>query len=317
MGIHANWVALASEDPNSLFETLGLQEVGGSQDEFDGDYAYAVTPQGWLVLVGRSMKLDLPKLLPRLSEKSLVIGAEVSEIVMVSSLQGWRGGARLWSVEHNPERGLDDLNIQGEPPAELAAIHSRLAGDQAAEADQVDHIFDAPLALCAQICGYRPDEPIPVQWTILAPVRGRAVAPVKSNVPAAIRADLFPALAALGWRVEPIRLDGNGATYDASRFRNGRLEALSLLWQDDRRTLEIYPKFAVVEGEAPDGRLTISRSFRNARPTAVERFKTWRRQLGKPEKTYEEKVNDAVAGILADLREYDEIIAASEPTPGR
>lgn len=307
MSIHLNWIAAERADTAGLLEELGLQEIGASNDEGGAAYACTVTPNGWLVLVGGSMKLKLERLLPSLSGRQTVLGGEVSDVVMVSGLQAWRGGARLWSVTHDPDAALENLEATGEPPEALSEIEARLAARQAAEQEAVDHMFEAPLELGARICGYRPDEPQPGPWMLLAPAKPRG-GPVVSSLPAAIRAELWPAVAELGWTLAPIRLASNGRLYDASRIRDGRLQALRFLWRDDRRELEIIPSYAVVDGEAPDGRVLVSGGLYRNRPTLRQRIAAWVAGLGRPPAPYEAKVSAAVAEARADLPANDRFI---------
>jgi hypothetical protein len=293
LSIHLNWVAAERADALPLLEELGLREVGAWLDELSSAYAYTVTPQGWLVLAGASMKLKLETVLPALSAQRPILAGEVSETVMVSSLQAWGAGARLWSVLHEAGKE-EDLAISGEPPAGLTEIRARLAAQQANGDEDVDYMFDAPLELGERTCGYRPDRPQPGPWIQLAPATA-GTGPVVSALPAAIRAELLPALAERGWTVAPVLLPANGHLYDASRIRDGRLQALRYLWRDDRRDLEIVPSFAVLEGEAADGRVLCSAGVHRDPPTLFQRAGSWARSLGQPAKPYEQLVREAVA----------------------
>lgn len=316
MSMHLNWVAAEGADVAFLMESLGLREVGASNDGQETDYACVRTPQGWSVVMGRRMKLKLENLLPRLSAGREVLAGEASDIVMYSGLQAWRGGARLWSVAHDPEDGDDGLEIVGEPPADLNEIETRLAGKQAEVGQEgVDHIFDAPLELGERICGYRPDQPQPGPWILLAPASG-GKGPAASALPAAIRAELLPALASLGWTAAPIRLPATGRAYDASRIRHGRLETVRFLWRDDRRHLVIVPSFAMLEGDQPDGRVIVSAGLYSDPKPLSQRIASWR--PGRPTKTYDDRVRDAVAQARADLeilgQAIDDTAAAQSQT---
>lgn len=306
MSIHINWVAVERTDPGLLLEALGMQEIGAANDARQAAYAYTMTPKGWLVLVGASMRLKFERLLAPLSAAQPILAGEVSDIVMFSRLQAWQAGGHLWSVTHDPEGGIEDLKIAGEPPGELVEIERRLAARQAEAQVAVDHMFDAPLELGELICGFRPDQPLAGPWILLAPAESRH-GPVASSLPAAIRAELLPALAGLGWTVAPIRLLANGRAYDASRIRRGRLETVRFLWRDDRRDVAIIPNFAMLEGDHPDGGVVVSGGLhRRPASSLVQRIRSWR--PGRPVKTYEEKVRDAVAETRADLADFDRTI---------
>lgn len=224
---------------------------------------------------------------------------------MFSGLQAWRGGARLWSVIHGPEEGVDGLDVTGEPPKDWAKIETRLTTRQAEEKDAVDHLFDAPLELGEQICGFRPDQPYPQPWVLLAPAK-LVKEPLRSSLPSAIRAELLPGLAELGWTVASIHLPSNGRAYDASRIRNGRLEAVTFLWRDDRRDLEVIPSFAMLAADRLDEPVFVSASVHRRRPSLLQRIRSWR--LGQSAKTYDEKVREAIAEARADLASIDDAI---------
>lgn len=303
MNLHLNWVAAEGADVGVLQQALGLWEVGASNDGHGADYACLRTPQGWSVVVGQGMKLKLDKLMPRLSAEREMLAGEASDIVMSSGLQAWRAGVRLWSVAHGPEEGVEGLEVAGTPPGGLAEIEKRLVAKQAEPGQEgVDHVFDAPLELSERICGFHPDQPQAGPWILLAPASDRK-APAASALPAAIRAELLPAMADLGWTVAPIFLPANGRAYDASRIRNGRLETARFLWRDDRRKLVVIPSFAMLEGDQPDDRVVVSAGiFTDPKPLG-ERIASWR-----PGKTYEDRVRDAVAVASADVRIFDQAI---------
>lgn len=296
--MHLNWIAVDAAGADLMLDALGLQEVGASFDPREAEFACARTAKGWRVVVGASMKLRLEGLLPKLARQGEVLAGEASDIVMFSRLQGWRDGARLWSVSHDPEAGADDLEIEGGAPAALSGIAARLRARQLDEAEPVDHLFDAPLELGEDICGFRPDAPPAVPWILLSSSSRPKGSPV-SSLPAAIRLELLPALADLGWTVGPVECPANGRAYDARRIRNGRLEFVALLWRDDRRDLEIVPSFALLESDAPDGRVVVSGSIHRERPSLVQKIKAWR--PGQAGATYDEKVRQAVAVGLSDL----------------
>lgn len=304
MSININWIAAETAGSGLMLEALGLQEVGASFDPREANFARVRTPRGWEVVVDRSMKPKLDRA-HALSAERLVLAAEVSDVVMFSRLQAWRAGARLWSVTHDPEGGVEGLDSEGDLPRELAEIEARLSARQAEEMEPVDHLFDAPLELGREICGFRPDEPQANPWILLSPA-ATSKGPRSSSLPAAIRVGLVPALAELGWTVAPVQAPSNGRAYEARRVRNGRLEYVTFLWEDDRRNLEVLPSFAMLESDDPDARVVVSATIHRNRPSLAQRIGSWR--PGRPAKTYEEKVREAVAEALTDLPTIDRSI---------
>lgn len=306
-----SWLAVERGEAGAVLEALGLQEIGASNEPGEAAYAYTVTTAGWLVLVAALKKDVLAPLPPVLSAQAQVLAGEVSDVVMVSRVQAWRSGAPFWSVTHDAEQGVEHLETTGEPPGELAEIHAKLSARQA-EDDEVDHLFDAPLELAQRICGFKPDEPLPGPWILLARPK-REAGPRASSLPAAIRTEVVPTLAELGWTIAPVRVEASGRTYDASRIRDGRLEALRFLWRDDRRDLEIIPSYAVVEGDRPDGRLLIGGAIYANPPTIWRRIRAlgWAK-AGQP-KTYEEKVGAAVERARRELLTIDAFFRDDAP----
>ena len=77
---------------------------------------------------------------------------------MYSSATSWQRGRRLWSVEHDAQKALEDLDVQGDPPQEFAAIRDELFAKQTDES--CDYIFDIPVELARTVTGYRHDRNI-------------------------------------------------------------------------------------------------------------------------------------------------------------
>jgi hypothetical protein len=304
VSVNAEWVAVSGRDTAELLESLGLIEVGASHELPRGEVAYIVTPQGWLVLVSWYGKLKLPRLLPAMSQGSLALYGLMYDTAGFTGLEGWRGGAKQWSATRDVEMEDYELKVEGDPPVELAEISARLSAAQAAETEEVDHIIEAPGELGEELCGFRPDRLHPGPWTVVKPVKGRSSGPAASGLPAVIRAELVPVLADLGWTVAPVSVGDDGERYDAWRIRNGRLEAIWFLWSDDRRDLQVIPRFAVVDGETPDGKV-LARFRYFQRRTFGERVRIW---LQAARTTYEEKVHAALAKARTVTPNYDEII---------
>ena len=308
MSIHLNWIAAKRADVRPWLAALGLREVAAVDDEHAKGWAYTVSPAGWLVLASSGMKLELDKRLPALAAEGTVLAGEVSEIAMASELQAWGDGRRLWSVTRDTDRREDPLATEGEPPKALAEIEQRLAARQAAETENVDHMFDGPLELGERICGYRPDRALPGPWIRLAPIADRRE-PVVSALPEAIGAELLPMLVERGWTLAPVRLSANGREYAATRLRNGQLQCLRYLWRDDRQRLEVVPSFAILESDRRDARVLVAGGISRDPPTAFERLKAWGAGLGRPTKRYDVLVAEAIERARADLPNNDRFIA--------
>lgn len=92
---------------------------------------------------------------------------------MVSRATGWRDCQLQWSVTHDAQKGLLHLDVQGELPAEFAAIRDRKFAEQAADDGTCDYLFDIPVETARSAAGYRHDEDVPglsgAVFEVLAP----------------------------------------------------------------------------------------------------------------------------------------------------
>lgn len=160
MGWRLSWVAVSGLGKDEVLARLGLEDSGDPADCFQRRIeTCAELPNGWFLLTRGDGFKDAE--LASLSRGSRLVTGDGDETTMFSGASGWADGLRQWAVDHNPERGLSDLNIEGEAPPELAAILAQARADQAEaggdEAD-VDFVFDVPQALSGALCGWRPDQ---------------------------------------------------------------------------------------------------------------------------------------------------------------
>jgi hypothetical protein len=195
VGLNLSWVGVQGGQKAAVLEQLGLEEIGEASGETAADYACAETPGGWLILAAKIGKFDLATTLTRLSSERLCVGCFFTEVAMGSEARASQNGEMLWSVTHDPDKGLTNLDVQGSPPPELAEIRARLEAEQVS-AEDVDYMFEAPMELAASVCGYRTGETEGLVWTLLR--RGHGATAPKS-LSAAMRAELLPLLQSLGW----------------------------------------------------------------------------------------------------------------------
>ena len=98
---------------------------------------------------------------------------------MISKATGWKDGRLRWSVKHDVLKDQRlPLDVQGEPPAEFAAIREKAFAEQAAGDPDCDYIFDIPVETARSVTGYRHDEDVPGLsgdvFEVLAPPDERA-----------------------------------------------------------------------------------------------------------------------------------------------
>lgn len=142
-----------------------MEALAFTETEADADLsarlAGAELGTGWYVIRSRDFEFASPKRLAQVSAAAgAVLGGQVDERVMVSSLRRFDGGEETWWVIHEPEKGIFDLSFGGAPPKLLSEIRERLVAVQQSEGGEqanVDFIFDVPVQLGVALCGYRVD----------------------------------------------------------------------------------------------------------------------------------------------------------------
>ncbi len=158
MGLSCSWIAVQGAEKSAVLDRLGFTESDELAGESVPDQGYYETPEGWLIIFVHDLDWASPEKIAALSSGALAIGCQMSEHVMCSDIRAYRDGACLWSVNHDPEKDLNGIEVGGAAPPELGAIRENAERQQETEGDDVDFIFDIPIALSATICGFRPDE---------------------------------------------------------------------------------------------------------------------------------------------------------------
>jgi len=163
MGYSISWLAIKGRAKPDIHRELGLSESGKTEEEPDSVILGTDLPDGsYLVFLNECFHRFIvsDEILGRLSQGCEIVGCQVEEHVMVSAAFGWKDGHRLWEVGHEADKGIDNLDVEGAPPAALREIEARLRARQDkydSENDDVDAIFDIPVELAFACCGYRHD----------------------------------------------------------------------------------------------------------------------------------------------------------------
>ncbi|MES2341531.1 MAG: hypothetical protein V4597_07625 [Pseudomonadota bacterium] len=162
MGLTLSWVAVEGIGKDEALGRLGLEDSGDPAEFWQRRVqTCAELPNGQVLLARGEVDAFTAAELAALSRDSRLLSAYCSETVMFSGAAGWAEGVRRWAIDHDPERGLSDLNVEGDAPPELTAI---LAAARAAQAEEggdeadVDVVFDVPKDLVGALCGWCPDE---------------------------------------------------------------------------------------------------------------------------------------------------------------
>ncbi|MDP3855625.1 hypothetical protein [Phenylobacterium sp.] len=157
------WVAFNGRSRAEAIEALGYVDTG-AEAEVDDGLVCAELPGGWVTVVAigkQAGDFSRAEFLAPLSREGPVLAVDYSTTVMWSIIQAYAGGGLAWSVEHDPEEGIDHLAVVGEPPPQYIPLRDRLLAEQEAEGGEdagVDLIFDLPALLSEALCGYQPEQ---------------------------------------------------------------------------------------------------------------------------------------------------------------
>jgi len=168
MGYSMAWAAVRGGTPQAVHGALALRGTGTREEIPESDITGAELPGGWYMVASNRDKLRFTEdaVLGLLSRVGEVVVCLVEEHVMCSSAARWRDGQRVWSVFHDAggRKGIECLEVKGQPPASFAAIRDRLFAEQSAAGGKkagVDYVFDIPVELAHSLTGYRHDQDIP------------------------------------------------------------------------------------------------------------------------------------------------------------
>ena len=166
MGFSFSSLAVRGGTRESVLAILGLRGTNVHEEIPESDITGAALPSGWYLVTanrGHPAFMDDPTL-KRLSQTTEVVTCFVEEHVMCSAASLWADGRQVWFVMHDAQQMIEHLETKGNLPPMFAPISERLGAEQAAaggENAEVDHIFDIPVEMVAQLTGYRHDRVMP------------------------------------------------------------------------------------------------------------------------------------------------------------
>ena len=325
MGARLSWFAVEGADKAALLARLGFVECGVTSDQYASPLVCGEFPGGWLVFVADDMGLDLNRLPALAAADGLALGCEIEEHVMFSRLRGFRGGAQIWSVVHDPDVDPRDVSVEGEPPPPFADLRVTLATEQAEDDDpQVDYMFDLPPRLGEQLCGYTHDRVMPVVWSILEPPRRGRSAEAPPRLPEAFRSEILPFLTASNWTLatQDPAIRGRRA-WDVIRVVDDRLQALAFHFREYGRELQFETSFVVLDGPTPAGKLLRAGETRPGRlpPASGSGGSLWRRiadrfRTGPAEpETIADPLAELMLRVKEDLAAIEAFLSSGERNP--
>jgi hypothetical protein len=162
MGFAISWLAFSGKSRAEVLGMLHLVDTGDEEELPESPMTAADLPRGWtLVYLNRFDHPFAEDASLRLFSKSCeIIACHIEEHVMFSSAECYRDGLPAWSVFHDAQRDMYNLETDGTLPDGYAEVRSRLIREQdeagGKDAD-VDFIFDIPLELAELLCGFKHD----------------------------------------------------------------------------------------------------------------------------------------------------------------
>lgn len=163
MGFSISWIAVRAENHDSIFELLGVNPTDEEDEYFESKFSGSALKNGWFLLVGQGCenRLVSQHVLSELSSYGPTVACSIEEHVMYSSVEYWDSGSKKWSVAHDAQKGIYNLEASGALPNSFESLKTKVSKDQEAEGGQnadVDLIFDIPLLLASELTGFKHDE---------------------------------------------------------------------------------------------------------------------------------------------------------------
>jgi hypothetical protein len=160
MGYSISWMAFQSKNKQHVLSLLGLVDTAEADEANEAPISGAALPTGWYVVFFNDYSFTTPARMTKFSAGSTVISCQVEEHVMASASSLYKNGRHVWTVAHESERGRYDLSVDGDLPDLFRDLRDSLLkqqDDAGGEKADVDFVFDVPVQLAEELCGYRHD----------------------------------------------------------------------------------------------------------------------------------------------------------------
>ncbi len=163
MGYAISWLAVRTEEPESLLSRLQLTRTGEEDALFETAVSGGPLKSGWYLVVANNSahRIVQEATLAALSKAYELVACSVEEHVMISTAAYWRSGEAAWTITHDSSRGVFDLGVSGIPPATVEQHKARCVAEQEQAGGQnadVDYLFDVPLEVAKGLTGFKHDE---------------------------------------------------------------------------------------------------------------------------------------------------------------
>lgn len=169
MGHALSWLAVKGRSSDEIHRLLGYRSTRSNSGSGRRSLVTSRSAEGWDLILAPACdhKIVRKPLLEQLSQGCGLIACTVEEHVMLSKASCWKDGRQLWSVKHQGEEGLRNLEARGVLPPAYEGIRDRfIAMQEDDDAPEVDYLFEIPLVLARSITGFKHDEESPAFETV-------------------------------------------------------------------------------------------------------------------------------------------------------
>jgi hypothetical protein len=162
MGFRISWLGFSGKEKDKVLGALHLIDTGVVEEVPESPISVASFPGDWTIVWLN--RFDHPfaedASLRLFSQGCTVIAVHVHEGIMFNSVECYHNGAPMWSVVHNAQEGMYDLQTEGAMPEPFAEIRARLTAEQDREGGTeagVDYIFGIPVEMARALTGFQHD----------------------------------------------------------------------------------------------------------------------------------------------------------------
>jgi hypothetical protein len=165
MGVSISWLAVQTDDNDSVSALLSLNETGEFGNYADYPIVGRILPSEWYLIVADRCDHELIKseTLRNISSNFNVVACSIEEHCMYCSCSIWEGGSEQFFVEHKGDESFYNLETKGEPPSGYDEIKEKYYKEQEKEGGEeaeVDMFFEIPNILAKSLTGFKHDEVI-------------------------------------------------------------------------------------------------------------------------------------------------------------
>ncbi len=158
MGFSVSLYAIFDRDPADVQRDIGLQPNGEIEAFPDAPASGAVTKSGVYVLYFNDRAMFGEDAIRPVNANSRLLACNVNETCMYSAVTAINCGREEWSVIHDANTGILNLETFGDVPTPYSSIRDDKLSRQAQDEEGVDHVFDVPIELFVRLGGIRYDQ---------------------------------------------------------------------------------------------------------------------------------------------------------------